>query len=110
MTSQSHDEASKEKLQLLFYQLAELLKDPPVVINLFDWRDSVENVMNEIEEISPHVRERLQDLVTEVIRRAEAHVDDIDSDALPHKMEVSSQEYFTQVAFVTSEINALKSS
>ncbi|MCB1072475.1 MAG: hypothetical protein H7A41_03640 [Chlamydiales bacterium] len=109
MTQMPQDEASKEKMQLLLYQLGELLNDPPIVINLPDWRDSIEDIMDEIEELSPYARDRLQDLITEAIRRAEVHVDDLDSDASPNKTEMSAQEYYTQVAFVSSEINALKS-
>lgn len=109
MPQMPQDEPSKEKMQILLFQLGELLKDPPIVLNLADWRDSVEDVMDEIEGLSPYARDRLQDLVTEAIRRAEVHVDDLDSDAPPNKTEMSAQEYFAQIAFVGSEINALKS-
>ena len=109
MTQMPQDEASKEKMQLLLYQLGELLNDPPIVINLPDWRDSIEDIMDEIEELSPYARDRLQDLISGAIRRAATHVDDLDSDAPPNKTEMSAHEYYKQVAFVTSEINALKS-
>ena len=109
MSQIPQDEASKTKLQVLLFQLAELLKDPPIVINLPDWRDNVEDVMDEIEGLSPYVRDHLDDLITEVIRRAEVHVDDLDREAAPNETERSYHEYFTQVAFVASEINAIKS-
>ncbi|QVL58336.1 MAG: hypothetical protein KFB93_04435 [Simkaniaceae bacterium] len=109
MSQIPQDEASKEKMQLLLFQLVELLKDPPIVINLQDWRDSVEDVIDEIEELSSFAYDRLQDLVAEAIRRAEVHVRDLDSDVPPQQTEKSYHEYFAQVAFVSSEINALKS-
>ncbi|MEM8728258.1 MAG: hypothetical protein AAGE99_06165 [Chlamydiota bacterium] len=109
MTQIPRDKASKEKMRLLLYQLGELLNDPPIVINLIDWSDSIEDIMDEIEDLSPFARNRLQGLITEVVRRAEVHVDALDSDALPTKTETSAQEYYAQVAFAHSEINALKS-
>ena len=65
-------------MQLLLYQLGELLNDPPIVINLPDWRDSIEDIMDEIEELSPYARDRLQDLISAAIRSAAIHVDDLD--------------------------------
>lgn len=109
MFEMPQDEASKEKMQLLLFQLSELLKDPPIVINLPDWRESVEDVMEEINELSSYAHDRLQDLVIEGVRRVEVHVEDLDSDAAPNKTESSAHEYYAQVAFINSEINALKS-
>ncbi len=103
------DEASKEKIQLLLFQLGELLKDPPIVINFLDWRDNVEDVMGEIKDLSPYVYDRLQDLIIEVARRAEVHVEDLDNEAVPNDTERSYHEYFAQAGFVASEINSIKS-
>ena len=102
------DQPSKEKLNLLLFQLGEHLNDPPVVINLNDWRDTAQDILEEIAEVSPFARNRLDDLVTEAVRRAEIHVDDLDSDAAPTQSEKSAHEYYTQVGFVMSEINDLK--
>ncbi len=109
MTQTPQDKAAKSKLQVLLFQLTELLKDPPIIINLPDWRDNVEGVLEEIGALSPDAYDRLQSLVAEAIRRAVAHVGDLDNEAAPNKTERSYNEYFTQVAFVTSEINAIKS-
>lgn len=103
------DETSKEKLRILLFQLSELLNDPPVVINFHDWTETVEDLMDEIEEFSSFVRNRLDDLVVEALKRANIHVEDLDNDAPPNQIERSAHEYYTQVAFVTSEINNLKS-
>lgn len=109
MNELPRDEASKNKLSLLLYQLSELMKNPPIVVDFYDWRDSVEITMDDIQDVAPYAHERLQDLVIEVVRRAEIHVDDLDRDALPTDKERSMHDYFAQVGFVTSEINALKS-
>ncbi|MBF5058906.1 hypothetical protein [Candidatus Neptunochlamydia vexilliferae] len=103
------DEAAKTKLQVLFFQLGELLKDPPDIMNLSDWRDNVEYALTEIHEISDSAYERLHMLAHEAINRAIIHVNHIDKDMPPDQLERSSAEYFEQVGFITSEINALKS-
>jgi len=103
------DEASKEKLQLLLFQLGETLKDPPVVIDIYSWRDSVEVIMEEIQKVSPYAYNMLEDLITETVRIANIHVSDLDRNAPPNEIEQSSMKYFEQVAFVNSEINNLKS-
>jgi hypothetical protein len=79
------------------------------VINYYDWRETIEDLMDEIAELSPSVRERLDDLVVEAFKRVHTHVEDLDSDALPTQIERSAHEYYAQVAFVISEINDLKS-
>ncbi|MCB1107671.1 MAG: hypothetical protein KDK76_06220 [Chlamydiia bacterium] len=109
MSQIPEDSASKEKLHILLYQLSEQLKNPPIVIDLHDWRESVEIIMKEIEEFSPYVFERLEDLVVEAIRLANIHVLDLDKEAPPKEVEHSAIEYQEQIAFVSSEINAIKS-
>lgn len=109
MTQIPKDEPSKEKFRMLLFQLGEMLNDPPIVINFLDWRETIEDLMEEIEELSPFAFGRLDDLVTEALRRAGTHVEDLDSDAAPGQIEKSEHEYFAQVAFVASEINDLKS-
>lgn len=109
MVEMPQDEASKEKLRMLLYQLSELLNDPPIVINIRDWTETIEDLMDEIEELSPFVRNRLDDLVVEALKRAHIHVEDLDSDAPSNQTERSAHEYYAQVAFVSSEINNLKS-
>ena len=103
------DDASKEKLQVLLYQLSEQLKDPPIMVNLNDWRDTVEFLMRDIQELSTYIHDRLEDLVDEAVRLAIQHVMDLDQDAPPKESEQSSMNYFEQVAFVSSEMNAIKS-
>ena len=71
--------------------------------------ETIEDLMDEIEKLSPFVQKRLDDLVVEVLKRAYIHVKDLDSDAPPTQTERSANEYYAQVAFVTSEINNLKS-
>ncbi len=103
------DEASKEKLQLLLFQLGEQLKDPPIIIDLYDWSDTVEIIMKDIQGVSPYVHDRLEDLVNDAVRLANKHVMDLDKDAPPKDSEQSSMEYFEQIAFVASEIHAIRS-
>jgi hypothetical protein len=109
MTETPKDEAAKAKLQLLLFQLSEILNDPPTILDLADWRDNISHVMDQIKEVSELAYNRLEDLVVEVVRRGEVHVDDLDSEAPPNQSERTAHEYFAQVAFVTSEINSLKS-
>ncbi|MCB1110784.1 MAG: hypothetical protein KDK64_07350 [Chlamydiia bacterium] len=109
MAQVPEDDASKEKLQLLLFQLGEQLKDPPIVIDMYDWRETVEIIMTEIQEVAPIIYEQLEDLVVGAMRLAERHVSDLDRDASPKEIEQSSMEYFEQVAFVTSEVNRIKS-
>ena len=109
MAELTKDEASREALEVLLFQLMELLKSPPVVLDLPDWRENVEDVMNKIKDLSEVAYENLEDLVIEAVRRAEVHVQDLDENTQPQQTERSAQEYFTQVGFVSSEINSLKS-
>lgn len=109
MSQLPKDEASKEKLRVLLFQLSELLNDPPIVINWLDWTETIEDLMDEIEELSSFARNRLDDLIVEALRRARVHVEDLDSEAPPTQTERSAHEYYAQVAFVSSEINDLKS-
>ena len=104
-----NDEASKIKLHLLLYQLSEHLKDPPVVIDLYDWRDNLDHLMEEIEELSPYAYQSLRDLVDQALRIATEHVSDLDKDLAPRELQNSSMNYNKQLAFVMSEINRLKS-
>ena len=55
------------------------------------------------------MHDRLDDLVREASRLANKHVMDLDRDAPPKDSEQSAMEYFEQIAFVASEINAIKS-
>ena len=103
------DEATRQKLQLLIFQLSEIINDPPTILDLADWEDNIEHVMNEIKDVSEMAYDRLDDLVIEVVRRGEIHVKDVDDEVSPKQSEQTAHEYFQQVAFVTSEINSLKS-
>lgn len=103
------DDTEKERLQVLLFQLSEQLKDPPLMIDLYDWRDTMEILMKEIKEISTFAYDRLDDLVNEAMRLAEKHVQDLDRDAPPKESEQSAMNYQEQIAFVTSEINTIKS-
>ena len=109
MNNMPEDDASKEKLQLLLFQLGEQLKDPPIMIDLYNWRDNVEIIMKDIQEVSPYVHDRLDDLINEAMRLANKHVMDLDRDISRRDSEQSAREYFEQIAFVASEINAIKS-
>ena len=103
------DKSTQEKLQILLYRLEETLKDPPIMLDIFIWKDAVEQTMKQIKEASELAYNRLEDLVDEAVRRAESHVVDLDNEQSFQEVERTSCEYFEQVAFVTSEINALKS-
>jgi len=103
------DEAAKEKLQLLLYQLSEILNEPPTTLDLPDWKDNVAYVMDQIKGVSELGYNHLEGLVIEVVRRGEVHVADLDEDASAAQTERTAYEYFEQVAFVASEINTLKS-
>lgn len=103
------DKATKAKLQLLLYQLGETLKDPPIMLDVIYWKDTVEETMKQIKMSSELAYNRLEDLVDEAVRRAEAHVIDLDNEDTGQELGRTSHEYFEQVAFVTSEINSLKS-
>ncbi|NGX51497.1 MAG: hypothetical protein K1060chlam2_01363 [Chlamydiae bacterium] len=109
MAEQSKEEATKTKLQLLLYQLGELLNEPPTTLDLPDWRDNVTYIMEEIRDISELAFNHLEDLVAEVVRLGEVHVADLDEDAPPKQTERTGYDYFKQVGFVSSEINSLKS-
>lgn len=103
------DEATKQKLQVLLFQLGEIIKDPPTILDLSVWEDNIELVMDEIKEVCELAYDRLDDLVIEVIRRGEIHVKNVDEEMPPNEVEQTEHEYFQQVGFVTSEINSLKS-
>jgi len=103
------DDATKAKLQVLFFQLNEILKDPPTILDFPEWKDNISYVMDQIKELSELVYNRLDDLVTELIRRGENHVSDLDVDAAPQQTERSAYKYFEQLAYIESEINSLKS-
>lgn len=103
------DEPSKEKLKLLLFNLGEMLKDLPIIIDLYNWRDDVEYVMEEIKSLCPYIYNRLEDLVSRASQLAALHVNALDSDAPPNELEQSRINYFGQIAFVNSEINAIKS-
>jgi len=102
------DEASKKQFNTLLFQLGELLNDPPVVIGLYGWMDDVDEVMEKIQKLSPEAYDRLEDLVSEAVQRANQHVSDIDAEADPKVLEHDSNLYFEEIAFVSSEINNLK--
>lgn len=103
------DEKKAKRLNLLLFQLGELVKDPPTALDIEDWKKNVEYVMQEIRDISDHVYDRLDDLVTEVVRIGEEHIHQIDMDEAPSVVARSGELYFTQIAYLNSEINMLKS-
>ncbi len=109
MTKIPEDDSSKEKLQLLLFQLGEQLKEPPIMIDLYNWRDTVEIIMKDIQEVSPYVHDRLDALISEAMRLVHKHVMDLDRDISRKDSEQSAMDYFEQIAFVASEINAIKS-
>ena len=105
----SKNKAIKAKLQLLLFQLEETLNDPPTVLDLIEWKENIEHIMNQISNIFDTVYDCLQDLVTEAVRRVEVHVQNLYEEAPPKEIEQSGHDYFQQVGFVISEINSLKS-
>ena len=101
-------EERRVKINTLLFRLSDLLKSPPIVIDLYTWTADVEQVMDEMQEISSDAYERLDDLVVELLRRAEQHISDLDADEAPSIIEHDNNLYFEQVAIINSEINFLK--
>jgi len=102
------NEEQRSKLNVLLFQLGDLLKEPPTILDVHDWKNNIDYVMQEIREISSEAYEKLDDLVTQVWRLGEQHVYEIDSDEPPNVVAHSAEKYFEQVSYVTSEINSLK--
>ena len=96
------------KLHALFFQLGEILKEPPTIIDCYDWIDNIDFLMQQIQAISEDVYSKLDDLVTEVQRCGKEHVHDIDTEASPSQISRSADLYFKQVSYINSEINNLK--
>ena len=101
-------QAVKKKINLLLFELENLLNDPPIEIDLYSWIDDVDRVMDKINENSPHAFSYLESLVLEAEKRAEEHVRNLDEEEEPHIIEESRNLYFEQVGFTLSEINSLK--
>jgi hypothetical protein len=101
-------EEKRVRLNTLLFRLSEFLKSPPIVIDLYTWTDDVEGVMDEIQGVSSDAYERLDDLVVELLHRAEQHISDLDADEAPSVVEHDNNLYFEQVARINSEINFLK--
>lgn len=102
------NEEQSAKLNVLLFQLGELVKDLPTVLDYRDWKNNIDYVMREIHDISDIAYEKLDDLVTQIIQIGEDHVYLLDSDEAPNVIAHSSETYFKQVAYLTSEINSLK--
>lgn len=102
------NEEKRTKLNLLLFQLGEMVKDPPTVLDHYDWKNDLDYVMQEIRDISEEAYEKLYDIVLQVQRMGEEHIGDIDGDAAPNVTARSAELYFQQVAYLTSEINSLK--
>lgn len=106
----SESEENKNQILGLLSQIAEMLKEPPIIIDFYDWREDLEQMMREIHSLSPHIHDRLDDLVSEAIRLGALHVNDIDKEEIsPNEVEQSSINYYEQIAFINSEINSIKS-
>ncbi|CCB89468.1 hypothetical protein [Simkania negevensis] len=103
------NEEQRAKLSVLLYQLGDQLKEPPTILDYQDWKNNVDYIMQEIRDISDAAYYKLDDLVTEVLRLGEEHVYEIDSDEPPNVVARSAELFYTQVSYVTSEINSLKS-
>lgn len=97
-----------KKINLLFFQLSQLVNDPPTTVDFYDWRSNVNNLMQEIEGFSPRVHDRLDDLVEAVKLQGERHVSDLDAEESPAVTAHSQERYFQSVAMLDSEINQLK--
>ena len=96
------------KVNLLFFQLSELVNNPPITIDFYDWRSSINALMKEIKSLSPKDHKRLEDLVEGVKMRAEKHIIDLDAEESPAVVAHSQEHYFQSVAMLESEINQLK--
>jgi len=96
------------KLNHYLFQLSELIKSPPTVLDYHDWKSNVDFVMQEIHDLSDRAYEELEDLVTQLKRLGEDHVFRIDADEPPDVISRSSELYFEQVSYLTSEMNRLK--
>ncbi len=102
----------KDKKQIefhsLLFQLGEILKEPPTVIDCYDWLDTIDALMRQIRAISKEAHDKLDDLICEVQRRGQEHVRDIDANESPSQVARSADLYFEQVSYTNSEINDLK--
>ena len=102
------NEEQRSKLNILLFQLGDQLKEPPTVLDYQDWKNNVDYIMEEIRDISDAAYGKLDDLVTEALRLGEEHMHEIDSDEPPNVVGRSAELFYTQVSYVTSEINNLK--
>ena len=96
------------KVNLLFFQLSELVNNPPTTIDFYDWRSNINALMKEIKRLSPEDHKRLDDLVEGVKMRGEKHIIDLDAEESPAVVAHSQEHYFQSVAMLESEINQLK--
>ena len=96
------------QVNLLFFQLSELVNDPPTILDFYDWRSNVNKLMKEIKRLSPKDHERLDDLVEGVKLHGEKHINDLDAEESPAVIAHSQEHYFQSVAMLESEINQLK--
>lgn len=99
---------NNHKLNLFLCQLGELIKEPPTVLNYYDWKSNIDYLMQEIHDVSDATYEKFNDLVAQVMEVGEEHVYFVDSDEPPNVISRSMEQYFKQVSYLTSEINSLK--
>ena len=104
----NHDDKKLVKLNALLYQLGEQVKDLPTLLDYHEWKNNLDYTMQEIRDISDKAYESLEDLVTQVCRIGEEHIYELDNDEPPSVTARSSELYFEQVAYITSEVNRLK--
>ena len=97
-----------EERELLLYQLGELIKDPPVVIDYYGWLNDVDRSMKAIKKVDREAYDRLIDLVSELQRRAGDMIKDLDDEEIPSTIARDHSHYFEEASFITSEINSLK--
>jgi len=103
------NEEQRSKLSVLLFQLGDQLKEPPTILDYQDWKNNVDYIMEEIRDISDEAYNKLDDLVTEVLRLGEEHMHEIDAEEPPNVLARSAELFYAQVSYVTSEINSLKS-
>ena len=96
------------RINFFFFQLSELVNDPPTTLDFYDWRSNVNTLMEEIKELSLSDYEQLDDLVEAVKLQGERHVSDLDAEESPAVIAHSQEHYFESVAMLDSEINQLK--
>lgn len=85
-----------------------MISSIPAPIDLYGWQEDIDDMMSRIRALSLPTYERLEGLVSELIKRGMEHIRDLDNEEAPSVTEESARRYFEQAAFLTSEIQSLR--